>query len=220
MGLGRRVIMKAILMSIKPEWVAKILNGEKTIEIRKRFPKDYKGWVYIYCTYGTPKQSVMYWNKENGKYVGNHCCLEHCLKIDGIKTTNKNWSALCDSNEWEMNGKVVARFWCDNVEECPFDYSMFPYEELCDGACLTQEEIEDYAFTKNGYQTLYGIHISKLEVFDRPKELSEFHKVGYEKLNNNLWNSCCTDRNTFERLDENYQITKAPQSWQFIEVEQ
>lgn len=43
--------MKAILMSIRPKWVAKILNGEKTIEIRKRFPKDFKGWVYIYCTY-------------------------------------------------------------------------------------------------------------------------------------------------------------------------
>ena len=42
--------MKAILMSIKPKYVAKILNGEKTIEIRKKFPKDYVGWVYIYCT--------------------------------------------------------------------------------------------------------------------------------------------------------------------------
>lgn len=42
--------MKAILISIRPQWVAKILNREKTIEIRKRFPKDYVGWVYIYCT--------------------------------------------------------------------------------------------------------------------------------------------------------------------------
>ena len=43
--------MKAILISIRPEWVAKILNGKKTIEIRKTAPKltdpiD----VYIYCT--------------------------------------------------------------------------------------------------------------------------------------------------------------------------
>lgn len=29
------------MISIKPQWVAKILNGEKTIEIRKKFPKDY-----------------------------------------------------------------------------------------------------------------------------------------------------------------------------------
>ena len=45
---------KSILMSIQPQWLAKILNGEKTIEIRKKFPKDYVGWVYIYCTKGKP----------------------------------------------------------------------------------------------------------------------------------------------------------------------
>ena len=46
--------MKAILMSIRPQWVAKILNKEKTLEIRKHFPKDYVGWVYVYCTKGKP----------------------------------------------------------------------------------------------------------------------------------------------------------------------
>ena len=42
--------MKSILLSIKPEWLCKILNGEKTIEVRKKFPKDYVGWVYLYCS--------------------------------------------------------------------------------------------------------------------------------------------------------------------------
>lgn len=32
--------MKKILISIKPKWTAKILNGEKTLEIRKTAPKD------------------------------------------------------------------------------------------------------------------------------------------------------------------------------------
>lgn len=31
--------MKSIMISIKPEWVKKILNGDKTIEIRKTMPK-------------------------------------------------------------------------------------------------------------------------------------------------------------------------------------
>ena len=30
----------AILISIKPKWVCKILNGEKTIEVRKTYPKE------------------------------------------------------------------------------------------------------------------------------------------------------------------------------------
>lgn len=32
-----------ILISIKPEWVEKILNGEKTIEVRKTCPRKFKG---------------------------------------------------------------------------------------------------------------------------------------------------------------------------------
>ena len=31
--------MKSILISIRPEYAGKILNGEKTIEIRKTIPK-------------------------------------------------------------------------------------------------------------------------------------------------------------------------------------
>ena len=45
--------MKAVLMSINPQWVQKIFNGEKTVEVRKRAPltvHPYK--VYVYCTQG------------------------------------------------------------------------------------------------------------------------------------------------------------------------
>ena len=43
--------MKAIMISIQPQWVEKILNGEKTIEIRKTIPKcELPVKVYIYCT--------------------------------------------------------------------------------------------------------------------------------------------------------------------------
>ena len=46
--------MKAILMSIRPQHLVNILNGKKTIELRKQFPSDYRGWVYCYCTLGKP----------------------------------------------------------------------------------------------------------------------------------------------------------------------
>lgn len=43
--------MKAILMSIRPKWVEKIANGEKTVEVRKTVPKcDQPFKVYMYCT--------------------------------------------------------------------------------------------------------------------------------------------------------------------------
>ena len=42
---------KAVMLSIRPKWVEKIANGEKTIEVRKTRPKlktPFK--CYIYCT--------------------------------------------------------------------------------------------------------------------------------------------------------------------------
>ena len=42
---------KAVLISIRPEWVEKIARGEKTVEVRKTRPKlDTPFKCYIYCT--------------------------------------------------------------------------------------------------------------------------------------------------------------------------
>ena len=99
--------MKAILMSIRPKWVAKILNGEKTIEIRKKFPKDYVGWVYIYCT------------KENSNFLHNNCIDIWWVEDRDFQKKNKR---LGLEQQSILNGKVVAIFWCDKVEEIVYDY--------------------------------------------------------------------------------------------------
>lgn len=42
---------KAVLISIRPEWVEKILSGEKTLEVRKTRPNlETPFKCYIYCT--------------------------------------------------------------------------------------------------------------------------------------------------------------------------
>lgn len=42
---------KAVMLSIRPKWVEKIANGEKTIEVRKTKPKLQTPFkCYIYCT--------------------------------------------------------------------------------------------------------------------------------------------------------------------------
>ena len=42
---------KAVLISIRPKWCEKIINGDKTIEVRKTRPKmDTPFKCYIYCT--------------------------------------------------------------------------------------------------------------------------------------------------------------------------
>ena len=50
---------KAVLISIRPEWVEKILIGEKTLELRKTEPKlETPFKVYIYCTSGNLSYEV------------------------------------------------------------------------------------------------------------------------------------------------------------------
>lgn len=42
--------MKALILSIKPEYVNRILNGEKKYEYRKRLAREKVRKIYIYCT--------------------------------------------------------------------------------------------------------------------------------------------------------------------------
>lgn len=70
---------KAVLISIRPEWVEKILAGEKTLEIRKTRPKlETPFKVYIYCTAGNLSYKVnggMVCNVSGGKMVvGEFVC--------------------------------------------------------------------------------------------------------------------------------------------------
>jgi len=171
--------MKSILMSIKPQWVAKILNGEKTIEIRKKFPKDYVGWVYIYCT-------------KDKKYA-------NLINRGGFLT-----------------GMVVARFWCNKAEqiephiikwEMKHETNNTSQDELLKQACLNIVELLNYCGGVG-----YAIHITKLEIFDRPKELSEFKS--YKK---NIVNTKINGMIFETELDNS--LTKAPQSWCYVEVE-
>ena len=180
--------MKAILLSIKPEWLVKILNGEKTIEVRKVFPKDYVGWVYLYCSKGKPRVII----QSNG-----------VIAID-----NKHYSY----GDEELNGKVIARFWCDKIEEIvcqnafnepTYNTELLSERDLCIKSCLGLFGLFDYLGYKNGY----AIHISKLEIFDKPKELSEFHTV----------NKIGIPQYQFGKGTCDYKkITKAPQNYCYI----
>lgn len=175
--------MKSILMSIQPKWVVKILNGEKTIEIRKRFPKDYRGWVYIYCTKG--KDRLVRDLDENIAIDNNHYAY----------------------GDEELNGKVVARFYCDNVEEVKVDY--LPDKNIVKKSGLTVTEIFDYI----GHRKWCTVHISQLEIFDKPKELSEFKR--YKRFD-------CYDSD-FDSASAEYRqvrLYKAPQSWCYCEIEE
>ena len=186
--------MKSILLSIKPQWVEKILNGKKTIEVRKQFPKDYVGWVYIYCT----KSKPYLWK---GAYRPYHT-------VDTHNPFNYYWH--CNPKyRSDFNGKVIARFWCDKVEEILNNglarRSETMMKELLEKSCLTMNELNKYAphkeYKENDF--IYAIHISKLEIFDKPKYLTEYYTTYFE-LGKDIY----------------YQVLiKAPQNYCYIEKE-
>lgn len=66
-------------------------------------------------------------------------------------------------------GKVIAEYICDEMIEWTED--MRPPVPLSK-ICLSYSQIRKYG----GNKTLYLWHISDLKIYDKPKELSEFHK--------------------------------------------
>jgi len=172
--------MKAILMSIRPQHLVNILNGKKTIELRKRLPSDYRGWVYCYCTKTKP-------------YITQQSKSQFTIR------ETKDFTNL-------INGKVVCRFWVDNVEEIDTNLG---HPSIYVKACVQDQEAIEYGKGK----MVKVISISKLEIFDKPKKLGEFYYYKKRLID------CGRDCPPY--VDEvKTQVRKAPQSWQYIYIEE
>ena len=194
--------MNKILISIKPEWTAKILNGEKTIEVRKTAPKcDLPCEVYIYCTRG----DYLHHNKY-GWFVTDKPITY--IALNGRLAVRQE----------PFNGKVVLAFTLLRADE--FDMGN-PYEEPTSSflkkACVTIGQARTYA---NGKRRLYAWHISDLVIFDGPRELSEFvNKTKFDRLYNELNDGVTHNEMTaYMTAKAESVIEKAPQSWCYVEV--
>lgn len=168
---------KALMISIQPQHAVNILNGKKTLELRTWIPKGYVGWVYVYVTKGK-------------SYLGKNIDGDYGLyNIPHFGNFNK---------VGDLNGLVAFRFWFDGYDTLEYihqwggsDYigndgvdsigSWRVDGSYLDNLCLDYQDVLDYGFRekpKPHQKTLYAWHIKKLEIFDEPKELSEF-KVLY-----------------------------------------
>lgn len=116
--------VKSVLISIRPDWIQKIFSGEKTIEVRKTFPKlppPFK--CFIYCT-------------------------EPRYDHDDFLMTMKG----PHSYYWG-GGKVVAEFICDNVKEFSREFldDWNLDAELMEKGCISAEEVMGYALGHHIY---------------------------------------------------------------------
>lgn len=151
--------MKAVLISIQPKYVKLIMDGSKTIEVRKSYPKQLKTpfKCYLYCT---SKKPYLYKNPNNGE-----------LFFDSDEYRGG------DYEDRFLSRKVVGEFVCDKVEQ--FTVGSIGCDTIQEKAWLSYTDMINYFYKPNelGHAIKkfgYGWHISDLKIYDKPKELGEF----------------------------------------------
>lgn len=127
--------------------------------------------------------------------------------------------------DYKMAGKVIGEFVCDGVDT--YKYSTVDGVDIDDDALLeTALDWESVNIYAKG-RTLYGLHITALKIYNKPKELSEFFVKGECK------EEFCTGCKNFHQgegwLDGSYcdedsciefgikPLTRPPQSWAYVE---
>nr|DAH52109.1 MAG TPA: helix-turn-helix domain-containing protein [Caudoviricetes sp.] len=141
---------KAVMVSIRPKWCEKIINGDKTIEVRKTRPKiDTPFKCYIYCT-----------------LQGCNDFFRVDLGGDVAKWNRGKWA--------DRKGKVIGEFTCDRIDRLAPENDSYGIYDIDDDyvfqTCLENGALWDY-----GHGTpLYGWHIPDLRIYDKARELSEF----------------------------------------------
>ena len=187
--------MKSILISIQPKWVEKICSGEKTIEVRKTRPKiDTPFKCYIYET--------------KCEYKTGTCIFAYGVEL---KRTRKG------------RGKVIGEFVCDKVYDIKpyFDRPNLLTQYECgwkhgeEFTCLSFSDFFSYLKEDKGY----GCHISKLKIYDKPKELSEFYKECNGICVDTAKKILCLKTKTLKSFncDRKILLTRPPQSWCYVE---
>ena len=110
-------------------------------------------------------------------------------------------------------GQVVGEFVCDSVVTmicAKIDVKKCRALQKCErysaGTCLTAKEL--YEYSKGDW--FYGWHITNPKRYDTPKELNEFRKP-------DVWYKTETDNISALVHETRETITRAPQSWCYVE---
>ena len=190
---------KAVLISIRPKWCEKIVNGDKTIEVRKTRPKMNTPFkCYIYCTLPKyPHEDFIVTNYPRPQFYGGGKVVGEftCDRIDWI--THIGYTGIPNLAETRICDAATMR--------------TSPVGGLLNAACLTPKMLNDYLAWGDGY----GWHITDLRIYDAPRELSEFRRACP-----NSWycESCAMYReNNGTCGNESLQLKHAPQSWCYVE---
>ena len=186
---------KAVLISIRPKWCEKIVNGDKTIEVRKTRPKMNTPFkCYIYCTLPKyPHEDFIATNYPRPQFYGGGKVIGEftCDRIDWI--THIGYTGIPNLVETRICDAATMR--------------TSPVGGLLNAACLTPKMLNDYLAWGDGY----GWHITDLRIYDAPRELSELERPYECNECDATWATECN------ACHEEVKIKRAPQSWCYVE---
>lgn len=217
---------KAVLLSIRPKWCKKILDGEKTVEVRRTCPKlETPFRVYVYCTNARPRFALA------DVFRGNWCA--EVAEISGYSKDDAERTFDI------FNGRIIGEFTCKKITGlthvgetgnwepaslhvmAPGSYYK-PADELLEAACMSKETAEKYLKGRDGL----AWHISDLKIYDKPRELDEFSRFGFCGMNGT--GVCGNEGCKYYEPSSNYMepptckidgcfICRPPQSWCYVE---
>lgn len=202
--------MKYILLSVRPEWCCKLMNGDKGTEVRRgtalynaitRLIKEQgKAPCLIYCT--KDKRELRLFDKEVREQFKIKCAKVYSPE------QQKYYTVLIGRKSVPCNGKVVAefeaqpdrifnvRYGADEDEfarEHRYVSSLLGCEDLEKSSCLEYDQLLKYLGREwdDGYIGT-AIHVKRgsMKTEGFPKNLSD------------------------------YGVERAPQSWQYIEADE
>ena len=190
---------KSILISIQPYWVFLIIakamgwniEKEKTVEVRKNYPKanDWNKTVKMYCS------------KDKKSFA----------------MIPKGYQPLMQ----QFLGKVIGEFVCNKIDYWQNHYKtdVMHIADMSSLSCVSIDDLLDYLghyVDMNGVdKRLYAWHISDIVIYDKPKELSEFRKICINEL---YCESCAMYNNFYDSCgNKALRLKRPPQSWCYVE---
>lgn len=214
--------MKAVMLSLRPQWCEKIFNGSKSIEVRKSrpsIPTPFKVYVYQTKNKGgnATVREVLNSVYGGGKVIGSFVC-DRVEEYEGEFWDDDTYERI--QEPWEPSDFAeYGEYEYDTIGENGEFYGKGI--ELSKQSCLSWNEFRKYV--GQGLKDFYGWHITEPKVFDKPRDITEFALYGRCAEDCDEYDICARDSEGGRMSCKYFKRTfleRPPQSYCFVETDE
>lgn len=214
--------MKAVMLSLRPQWCEKIFNGSKSIEVRKSrpsIPTPFK--VYVYQTKHNGGKAIVSEVLNSvyggGKVIGSFVC-DRIEEYEGEFWDDDTYERI--QEPWEPSDFAeYGEYEYDTIGENGEFYGKGI--ELSKQSCLSWNELRKYV--GQGLKDFYGWHITEPLLFDKPRDITEFALYGKCAEDCDEYDICARDSEDGRMSCKFFKRTflkRPPMSWYYIEADE